>query len=186
MGSEKKLLEKAIKGNRKAQYALYEAYCGKLMVVCMRYSKKKEDAEDILQEGFIKVFSKLSTFRNESSFYAWAKRIMINTALNYHRSKFHDQPMVDVDTMHDLADDNLIISNYSFQELLKMLQQLPHGCQAVFNLYAVEGFSHKEIAEELGISVGTSKSQYARAKSLLKEMVQASEVVHYEKQENGK
>lgn len=184
MSSENKLLEKAVKGDRKAQFELYQEYSSRMLVVCMRYSKKQEDAEDILQEGFIKVFKKLDTFRSESSLYSWIKRIMINTALNYHRSKFFDQPMVDVEQLYDLADGELILSDYNFKELLAMLQQLPHGCQVVFNLYAIEGFSHKEIAEKLGISVGTSKSQYSRAKTLLKEIIQEAEAISYERQED--
>ncbi len=183
------LLEKAVKGDRNAQYALYNKYCGKMLAVCMRYSKKKEDAEDILQEGFIKVFKSLNSFRGEVSvLHAWIKRIMINTALNYHRGKIHDHPMQDIEDMYDMAQEEVLLSNYHFNDLLALLQKLPAGCQAVFSLYALEGYAHKEIAEMLDISVGTSKSQYARAKALLRDMIQDAETInaHYEKQANGK
>jgi len=161
------------------QKALYDQYASRMLTVCMRYSKNREDAEDILQEAFIKVFNKIESFRKESTLGYWIKRIVINTALNYHRKSVYLYPHFDIDDMHQLGDDEVLVSDYNYRDLLKLLQSLPQGCQVIFNLYAVEGYKHKEIAELLNISEGTSKSQYARAKSLIKDMItETGEVKH--------
>lgn len=166
MLNETELIEGCRKSDRACQKALYEQYCRKMMVVCIRYSKSTQEAEDILQEGFVKVFQGLNDFRQESKLGTWITRIMVNTALNFQRKKLYLFPMVDVEDI-DLPEDELSISGIHFTELVEMIQSLPQGCQVVFNMFAIEGYSHKEIAEMLGISEGTSKSQYARAKSLL-------------------
>ncbi len=145
----------------------------------MRYSKSTAEAEDILQEGFVKVFKGIKDFRRESKLDTWMTRIMVNTALNVQRKKLYLYPMVDVEDIH-LPDVEVSMSNVHFSQLLEMIQALPHGCQVVFNLFAIEGFSHKEIAEQLGISEGTSKSQFARAKSLLQERL-LKESKYYER-----
>lgn len=163
---ENELIEGCRKGDRAIQKALYDRYCRKMMVVCMRYSKSTLEAEDILQEGFVKVFHGIKDFRQESKLETWITRIMVNTALNSQRKKLYLFPMVDVEDI-DLPEDEISISGIHFNQLLEMIQSLPQGCQVVFNLFAIEGYSHKEIGEMLGISEGTSKSQYARAKSLL-------------------
>lgn len=166
MLSEPELIEGCRKGDRACQKALYELFCRKMMVVCIRYSKSTQEAEDILQEGFVKVFQGIKDFRQESKLSTWITRIMVNTALNFQRKKLYLFPMVDVEEI-DLPEEELSISGIHFTELVEMIQSLPQGCQVVFNLFAIEGYSHKEIAEMLGISEGTSKSQYARAKALL-------------------
>lgn len=139
-----------------------------MMAVCLRYSKSVEEAEDVLQEGFVKVYQYIQRFRGESKLETWITRIMVNTALNAQRKKLYLFPMVDVEDMQ-LMTDEISISKIHFTQLIEMIQALPRGCQLVFNLYAIEGYSHKEIAEKLSISEGTSKSQYARAKSLLQQ-----------------
>ncbi|MEN7548886.1 sigma-70 family RNA polymerase sigma factor [Rapidithrix thailandica] len=181
MLNEDELVKGCIKGERKAQKQLYDTFSKKMMGICMRYSKKSEDAEDILQEAFIKVFKNIKKFRGESSLFYWIKRIVINTAINYHRSKLYLYPMVDVQELHSLADKEFTLSNFQYKDLLIFLKKLPTGCQVIFNLYAIEGYQHKEIAEQLGISEGTSKSQYARAKSLLRDMISEAESNQYEK-----
>lgn len=168
MLSEDELIDGCRKGNRALQKALYNRYCKKMMVVCLRYSKSSPEAEDILQEGFVKVFQGLGGFRQDSKLETWMTRIMVNTALNHHRKKLYLHPMVDVEDI-DLPQTEVSLSGIHFTQLLEMIQQLPQGCQVVFNLFAIEGYGHKEIAEMLGISEGTSKSQYARARSLLQE-----------------
>jgi RNA polymerase sigma factor (sigma-70 family) len=168
MLSEQELIDGCGKGNRSSQKALYERYCRKMMVVCLRYSKTTAEAEDILQEGFVKVFHGLKNFRQESKLETWITRIMVNTALNFQRKKLYLFPMVDVQEI-DIAEDEISISDINFTQLLEMIQSLPQGCQIVFNLFAIEGYNHKEIATMLGISEGTSKSQYSRARSLLQE-----------------
>jgi RNA polymerase sigma factor (sigma-70 family) len=179
MLSEDELIEGCRKDDRVSQKALYERYCRKMLVVCLRYSKSSAEAEDILQEGFVKVFKGLKDFRRESRLDTWMTRIMVNTALNVQRKKLYLYPMVDVEDIN-LPDVEVSMSSVHFSQLLEMIQALPHGCQVVFNLFAIEGFSHKEIAEQLGISEGTSKSQFARAKSLLQERL-LKESKYYER-----
>lgn len=166
MLSEDELIEGCRKGGRAFQKALYDRYCRKMLVVCLRYSKTTAEAEDIVQEGFVKVFQGLKDFRREAKLDTWITRIMVNTALNVQRKKLYLYPMVDV-TEIVLPEEEMSISGIHVGQLLEMIQSLPQGCQIVFNLFAIEGYSHKEIAEMLGISEGTSKSQFARAKSLL-------------------
>lgn len=168
MLNENELIDGCRKGNRASQKALYDRFCKKMMVVCLRYSKSSPEAEDILQEGFVKVFQGLEGFRQDAKLETWMTRIMVNTALNHHRKKLYLYPMVDVEEI-DLPQSEVSLSGIHFTQLLEMIQALPQGCQVVFNLFAIEGYSHKEIAELVGISEGTSKSQYARARSLLQE-----------------
>jgi len=166
MLGEQELIDGCRKGDRTSQRALYDRFCRKMMVVCLRYSKSSAEAEDILQEAFVKVFQGIKDFRQESKLETWITRIMVNTALNAQRKKLYLFPMVDVEETN-LTEEEISISGIHFQELLEMIQALPQGCQVVFNMFAIEGYSHKEIAEMLGVSEGTSKSQYARARSLL-------------------
>jgi RNA polymerase sigma-70 factor (ECF subfamily) len=176
MLNEKELIEGCRKGSRASQRALYDFYCRKMMVVCLRYAKSTAEAEDILQEGFVRVFQGLDGFRQDAKLETWMTRVMVNTALNHHRKKLYLFPMVDVEKA-DLTEDEISLSGIHFSELLRMIQALPQGCQIVFNLFAIEGYSHQEIAEKLGISEGTSKSQYARARMLLQERIK-SESLH--------
>ncbi len=169
MGDED-LIQGCIKGDREAQKLLYSKYSKQMYFVCLRYTKEQQEAEDVLQESFIKVFNSIKDFRGESKLPYWIKRIVVNTALNAQRSKLYLYPMVDVDTLNEAAEE-LPISDFTMEELLGMIQELPSGCQVIFNMYAIEGYKHHEIAKMLIISEGTSKSQYARAKHLLKEKI---------------
>lgn len=171
MLQETEIIERCRKGDRAAQQALYDRFSRKMMVVSLRYAKSTLEAEDVLQEGFVKVFQGIKEFRGESKLETWITRIIVNTALNAQRKKLYLFPMVDV-TDIDLSANEISLSELNFQQLLEMIRSLPQGCQTVFNLFAIEGYSHKEIAEMLGISEGTSKSQYARAKCLLQEKLQ--------------
>lgn len=166
MLDENELIEACRKGNRASQKALYDRFCKKMMVVCLRYSKSTPEAEDILQEGFVKVFHGLGGFRQDAKLETWMTRIMVNTALNHHRKKLYLHPMVDVEDIV-IPQKEVSLSGIHFTQLLEMVQSLPQSCQVIFNLFAIEGYGHKEIAEMLSIAEGTSKSQYARAKSLL-------------------
>lgn len=170
MLSEQELIDGCRKNSRSFQKALYERYCRKMLVVCLRYSRTTAEAEDILQEAFVKVFQGIKNFRQESKLETWITRIMVNTALNFQRRKLYLFPMVDVEEI-DIPEDEVSISDMNFAQLIEMIQSLPQGCQIVFNLFAIEGYNHKEIAELLGISEGTSKSQYSRARSLLQEKI---------------
>ncbi len=178
MQTEKDLVEDCIKENRAAQKALYDRYCRKMMVVCQRYAKSTQEAEDILQEGFIKVFLNIKSFRGDARLDTWMTRIMINTALNSQRQKLYLIPMVDVDDIELREEEQVSLSGLHLSELINIVQSLPDGCRLVFNLFAIEGYTHKEIGEALGISEGTSKSQYNRAKSLLKIKLSQQEKRH--------
>lgn len=179
MNQEKALIEGCKREDNESQRQLYDLFVKKMMVVSIRYSKSQQEAEDIIQEAFIKIFQHIKTFKGESSLYYWIKRIVVNTALNHQRSKLYLFPMVDVSTLNHEVD-SINLSGYQLDDLLKMIHKLPDGCRVIFNLYAIEGYSHKEIGEQLRISEGTSKSQYARAKSLLRDMLNKDERMSYE------
>jgi len=181
MFEEQEVIAGCRKGDRKMQKRLYDQYCSQMLVVCFRYSKLKSEAEDIMQESFIKVFDHIKDFRGESPLKFWIKRIMINTALNYHRSKLFLYPMVDVTEMKEKDHQEVEATDFHFKDLLQMIQSLPMGCQVIFNLYAIEGYKHDEIAKMLEISPGTSKSQYARARKILQGKLIESEKMDYGK-----
>jgi RNA polymerase sigma factor (sigma-70 family) len=167
------ILRACQRGDRTAQRMLFEQYKNKMFGVCLRYADSREDAEDILQEGFVKVFRDLHQFRNVGSLEGWVRKVMVNTALQYVRKQRKLQPFADFDAVeYTLAteaeepfDQDLV------KKILHLMQQMPIGFRTVLNLYVMEGYTHPEIAEELGISVGTSKSQLARAKRHLRELV---------------
>ncbi len=177
--SEEKLIKGCQKGKREYQQALYDKYCDGMYLVALRYSKMQQEAEDILQESFIKVFKNIKNFRKDSSLAYWIKRIVVNTALNHQRSKLYLYPMVDVNELDDWSEKESIISELSYEELLNLIRELPTGCQVIFNLFAIEGYKHHEIAKKLQISEGTSKSQYSRAKTLLAEKVMQRDQIRY-------
>ncbi len=181
MVNEKQLISGCLKGERQAQEQLFTHYSKQMMVISMRYTKGTQEAEDVLQEAFIKVFANIKKFKQESSLYFWIKRIVINTALNYQRSKLYLYPMVDVDYLKEEQGFEYSLHDFELNDLLEMIHSLPTGCQVIFNLYAIEGYKHHEIAKMLDISEGTSKSQYARAKNLLQEKLLKHESVSYEK-----
>lgn len=181
MAEEQDLIRACAKGDRLAQRELYEKYSRMMYAVCLRYTKSDEEAKDVLQESFIKVFRSIDKFRGESRLVYWIKRIVVNTALNHLRDKLKMLPMVDLESLADSIDYDQFISSYSLDELLAMIQQLPTGCRVVFNLFAVEGYSHREIGVKLGISEGTSKSQYSRAKKLLQSKIEDEQKARYEK-----
>ena len=153
------------------QEELYRRFSPRMYGVCMRYAGNAEEAEDILQEGFIKVFKKLGSFRSEGSFEGWIRRIFVNTAIEHFRRKTYQQPITD---QHENTVEGKYLSvldNLGEKDILKLIQDLSPGYRTVFNLYVVEGYTHKEIGDMLGISEGTSKSQLSRAKVILQEMV---------------
>lgn len=168
--NEKQLIEQCLRNDRSAQKALYQTYAPKMYAVCMRYASKRVEADDILQEAFIKVFKFLPTFKFQGSFEGWIRKIVVNTALDH--IKRYAEPFDDID--ENLSDSVVIepdeiLSGLGTQELFALIQQLPEGKRVIFNLYVFEGYSHKEIAEMLGISVMTSKGQFSKAKKILQE-----------------
>jgi RNA polymerase sigma-70 factor (ECF subfamily) len=169
---EKEIISRCISGERKAQFELYRIYSPKMYGICMRYAKNKTDAEDILQEGFIKVFRYLKDYRGEGAFEGWIRRIMITTSLNFYKKKNLVNKDVDPETirLRGLSHPDAV-SKMAHEELLSLIQELPNGYRTVFNLNTIEGYSHKEISEILQISINTSKSQLSRAKSSLKDKI---------------
>jgi len=170
--TDEMLIQQSAEGDRRSQKMLYDRYASKMFGVCLRYAQDYQAAEDILQEGFVKAFKNMEKFRFEGSFEGWLRRIMVNTAIEMHRRKNHLYPLVDVDkTEIELIEENAV-SMLATEDLMHMIESLSPGYRTVFNLYAIEGYSHKEIAEQLNISEGTSKSQLARARYILMEMVE--------------
>jgi len=169
------LITDCIAGKQVAQEALYQRYSATMFATCLRYVGNSMEAEEVLLSGFLKVFQQLPNFKREGSFEGWIRRIMINESLTLLRKRkdfYHES----VETARHLADVYSHIDNVlGAEELLKLIDKLPDGYKTVFNLYAVEGYGHKEIAEMLGISEGTSKSQLNRARTMLKELLQQSE-----------
>jgi len=170
---EKELIMACQKGEAKAQRQLYERFAPKMLAVALRYTNGRLEAEDVLQESFIKIFKHITTFRGESSLEHWIKTIIIHTALKQNRSKLYLFPALDVDELPESYHESTeLLSNLAYEDLLKMIQNLAPRYRVVFNLYAIEGYQHQEIATMLEISEGTSKSQYARAKQLLRERIE--------------
>ena len=170
-----RLIQDCIKGDRSAQGRLYQLYATKMLRVCLRYAKNKEEAEDILQEGFIKVFTGLRQFNFEGSFEGWIRKIMVNCALQKYRGNTKLHAVVTIDeNQHEIGEPENVIALLGTKELLLMVQQLSPGYRLVFNLYVFEGMKHREIAEQLGISEGTSKSNLSDARATLQKMVNNS------------
>ena len=168
---ESKLIQGCLKSDRLAQRQLYESYSGKFLSICTRYLKDREHAEDVMIEGFMKIFEKLPQFENKGSFEGWMKRIMVTQALMKLRSSKHMMMEVNVVSDQEYPNHHYEINHLETEDLLDMVQSLPVGYRTVFNLYAVEGYSHKEIADLLGITESTSKSQLNRARNVLKERI---------------
>lgn len=158
-------------GNSGAQRELYDFFKSSMFGICLRYTNNYEDAQDVLQEGFLKVYNKIHQFEFQGSFEGWIKKIMVNTALEKYRSHYKMIPIDDNIQDSDKEPQLDITVDVDRQKLLQYIQNLPPKYRAVFNLYAIEGYSHKEIAEMLKISEGTSKSNLSRARSILKEKV---------------
>lgn len=165
--TEKELVEGCKQENPRIQRALYQKYYRLMFSICLRYSENREDAQDILQDGFVKVFKKINTFKHKGSFEGWVRRIMVHTAIEHYRKK-SKYFMVDINEAYDQSFDADALVNLSTAEIIKLVQELPAGYRTVFNLFVIEGYSHQEIADMLNISEGTSKSQLSRAKKMLK------------------
>jgi RNA polymerase sigma factor (sigma-70 family) len=181
MNSEEQIISGCLEGKRKAFSLLFQNYAPVMLGVCMRYCKNRIDAEDVMQDGFIKVFGQIHKFRREGSFEGWIKRIMINAAIDNYQSNlkhaFHED-VSDIEQASAIADpagedDDLPALNIPHSKLMEMIQELPDGYRVVFNLYAIENFNHKEIALMLGISENTSKTQLLKARRSLRRKIEA-------------
>lgn len=171
--SEEIILRGCRKGKAKAQRELYDRYATTMLGVCLRYVKNKAEAEDVLQEGFIKVFKNLKNYNGEGSLAGWIYRIMVNTALNYLRSKKKIQFVEYEGNVPDTSDDSQVEPPFSKQQFMDAIHDLPDGYRTVFNLYVLEGYKHREIADILEISINTSKTQLAKARQMLKKTLTA-------------
>lgn len=175
MTFDNNLLEQCKKGDRAAQTQLFKLYSPLMLGICLRYAKNRHEAEDVMQEGFIKIFSNIQKFRDEGSFEGWMKRIMVNTSLNhYYKAKktISDKNFDDIREIEiEALDDDLPKIRFSQKEMLNAIRQLPDGYKQIFNMYVFEKYKHREIAELLNISVNTSKSQLSKARVFLKNIL---------------
>ncbi len=168
---ESDLLRGCMEGNRRMQEELYRRFSPRMYAVCLRYAGNAEEAEDILQEGFIKVFKKMDSFRSEGSFEGWVRRIFVNTAIEHFRRKRYLMPVTEKEENTIEGKYTSVLDELAEKDILALVQELSPGYRTVFNMYVVEGYTHKEIADILNISEGTSKSQLSRAKVILQDMV---------------
>jgi RNA polymerase sigma factor (sigma-70 family) len=173
VSDEQTLIHDCLSGNPDSQRKLFERYYPILMSICRRYASNTDEAKDLLQEGFIKIFDNIHKFRGESSFKTWITRIVINNAIN-HLNKEKKKLFTPLDDNFDTQDESDDLEDsipFEPELVLTLIQQLPPGYRSIINLYGVEGYSHKQIGELLGISEGTSKSQLAKARKLLKQLL---------------
>ena len=175
---EKQLIDGCINGDRRAQKALYDKFSRRMMAVCLRYVKDMEDARDLMQEGFIKLYTNIGKFAGEGSFEGWVRKIFVNCALERLRQNDILKNADDINDMNyaDIPDESAA-THMSSEEIMRYVRALPDGFRTVFNLFAIEGYSHKEIGEELNISESTSRSQYMRARKMLQKMIVKNEFV---------
>tara|TARA_R110002049_G_scaffold270895_2_gene447962 strand:- start:510 stop:1049 length:540 start_codon:yes stop_codon:yes gene_type:complete len=168
---ERELIKGCVNEDKVYQRALYERYSGLMFSVCLRYSKHRAEAQDMMQDGFIKVFDNISKFSFNGSFEGWIRRIMVNTCLNYYRKIGAQLEKIGVEDYQVGSTEPLAESNMGEKDLMAIIQQLPEGYRIVFNLYAIEGYSHKEIGKELGITESTSRSQLSKARKWLQNVL---------------
>lgn len=169
----RKIIKGCLEGNRRDQELLYRRHASKLYAVCLQYSSSEDEARDILQEGFIKIFENLGSYKHEGSFEGWMRKITVNTALEKYRSRHNLYKVEDIDMIPETGDEPEAedFSLLEADDLLNIIRELPPKYRMVFNLYAIEGYSHKEISEMINISEGTSKSNLSRARVILQRRV---------------
>lgn len=165
------LMEGCKAGDRKMQELLYRQTAAKMLAVCMRYAKDRMEAEDVLQMGYIKIFQKIKEYRGDGSFEGWIRRVMVNTAIESYRKNLRSLNVVEIDEAYEQPSTGFDFGTLGMQDLMKVIQKLADGYRMVFNMYVIEGYSHKEIGEALGISEGASKSQLSRARAILKDEI---------------
>ncbi|PKP33192.1 MAG: hypothetical protein CVT99_01705 [Bacteroidetes bacterium HGW-Bacteroidetes-16] len=176
MEFDKSFIIKLLRNDKKAQEAFYLHLAPKMYGVCLRFALDKDDAADILQDGFIRVFVHLKDFRGEGSLEGWVRRTIVNTAINYYNKRIKQGVKTDLDQVKETNQTrSLVVENMSTRELLNMVNELPDGYRTVFNLNIIEGYTHKEIGEMLGISENTSKSQLSRARASLQKRLKIIE-----------
>jgi RNA polymerase sigma-70 factor (ECF subfamily) len=170
--SEYQLVRQVLSGEPASQQELFDRYAGKMMTICLRYARHRLEAEDMLQDAFIKVFIKIDQFSFNGSFEGWVRRVVINTALKHVKKKGFSMEQMGMEMAPEKSLNPEVFSKLSVDELMEMIASLPNGYKTVFNLYAVDGYSHKEISEMLQIQESTSRSQLVKARRLLQKMVE--------------
>lgn len=170
------LVNECAKGNSKAQRALFDKFAPKMLAVCQRYLRNNQEAEDVLQDGFVKVFQKIVDFKMEGSLEGWIRRIVVNTALDTIRrnKKLLDDVQVE-EVQYKVSFTDHQFDGMDLAQLMKLINEMPDGYRIVFNMFAIEGYSHKEIADTLGVTENTSKSQYSRARAFLRTQLELLE-----------
>jgi len=166
-----RIIKGCIASDYKAQRLLYKMYAPKMFSLCLRYAKDYHQAEDILQEGFVKIYKNIHKFRGTGSFDGWVRRIFVNTAIEAYRKSVKMYPIIEVEGTNVPLINETIMGQMGADEIMALVDKLAIGYKTIFNLYVVEGYPHKDIAEKLGISEGTSKSQLARARYMLQKMI---------------
>jgi len=165
------IIEGCQSNDRDCQKALYDKYAATMLGVCQRFARHNQEAEDMLHDGFIQVFENIDQYNRLGSFGSWVRRLMINTCLNHIRRFSYQKELIGIEEMQMARVDPEVMQQFSEKELLKMIDKLPLGYKHVFNLYAIEGYNHREIAAMLGIEEGTSRSQLLKARKLLKKFI---------------
>lgn len=174
--TDQELAKGIIQGDRVAQQTLWKLYSRKMMTVCMRYCDSREEAEDVLQDAFVKVFQRISQWQGSGPLGGWIRTVVVNTALTHIRSEHKWRNSTDLDAAEDLdAEDVDAVSQMNAEALMDLIEKMPKGYKTVFNLFAVEGYGHKDIGEMLGISENTSKTQFLKAKNWLKKNLTITE-----------
>jgi len=176
--TEEELIKKCTSGDILAQKKFYEKFAGKMIGVCLRYMNGDDEAQDVLQDSFIKIFNKIGEYKSKGSLEGWIRKIVVNTALDHIRRNKKYINNVEIDSVsYFLEETNFIIENLNANDLLKIIHQLPAGYRMVFNMFAIEGYSHREIASQLNITESTSKSQYSRSRKMLRDMLLKKEYI---------
>lgn len=175
----KALIKDCVKQKPKAQKELYDLFAPRMMAVCLRYVKSEAEAQDILQEGFLKVFLKIKKFKDNGSLEAWIRKIMVNTAIDFIRKEKHYLHQIEIKDEIIPGQQEEILAALEAEQLMEIIRELPDGYRWVFNLYAIEGYSHAEIGEQLQISESTSRSQYTRARALLRRYVNKAYLIKH-------
>ncbi len=178
--TETKLVTALKRGEARAQKVVYERYSGRMLAICVRYVANRADAEEVMIDGFMKIYEKIDQFREEGSFEGWMKRVMVTESLMFLRRKKAWRQEIPIEDMNVEPDYEWADTSLESEDLMRLVNQLPDGYRTVFNLYAIEGYSHAEIADMLKISEGTSKSQLSRARTLLQVGLKKLHEYHYE------
>jgi RNA polymerase sigma factor (sigma-70 family) len=184
--TEEQMLTGSIRNNAAAQEAFYDRFSPRMLGVCYRFAKSREDAEDMLQEGFIKIFTQLSQYRNEGSLEGWIRRVIVHTCINVLKKNKKFADTVDITYAHGFhTNEDLVPSLLQAKQIVECIRSLPLGYRTVLNLYAIEGYSHKEIGIMLEIGESTSRSQYTRAKAMLEEILIKQKVMDKSQYKNN-